>query len=553
MVDCGQRRDEIQRMKSKRSLGFQVKVVSLILLLYGIILVPIEGIAEEKEDGTSIQQVIDLLEQKGIVSSQEANDLKRRPLKGSDMMPGNQEKSDVQQLVEKLDRQLDHVQTKIRLNERQIESLEKQRVDKLADENRKSSWAQRISFNGDIRLRFEGIYFDDENYPLISDINDPTGDVINSTIDQQRIRARLRLGLKAKIIDPRDVNVGKVEAAVRLSTGSATNPVSTNETLGDYFNKDTILFDRYYLRWTYKPLQTIWGRIPQVRLTGGRMPNPWFSSPLVWDNDLNFEGVTLNFKSDTLAGNGWHFFITGGAYPLEEVELSSEDKWLYGGQIGFEVNPFYGLNFRIAAAYYDYENIAGQRDYSPLDPGNISPGIPNYTAPGFMQKGNTTMWLDADQQNTRVGLASDFDIIDITAELDFNYFFPVHVVIGGTYAKNIGFDQEKVSERAARTVDEDNEAYRLSLQVGYPKIHNSGDWNVFYEYRYIEPDAVLDAFNDSDFHLGGTNCKGWITGMEVGLYRDLWLRVQWMTSDEIMDIGPPFAVDTLQVDINARF
>ena len=40
-----------------------------------------------------------------------------------------------------------------------------------------------------------------------------------------------------------------------------------------------------------------------------------------------------------------------------------------------------------------------------------------------------------------------------------------------------------------------------------PEITKRWDWNVSLAYKYVESDAVLDALNDPDFHLGGTNAR----------------------------------------------
>jgi Putative porin len=548
-----------KRMNKIRKLGLWWAAL-LVTMLIAMTAVPVTARAEDKDDAAHIRRIIELLRQKRIISDTEAEALKQRPSYGAAPGAGAGQgaaapdtQKEIKRLEEKLDRRMDDALTGTRINAREIERLETERIDKLADQALKSSWAQRISFNGDMRLRYESIAFDEDNYPDFRDPANPDT-LVNSTEDRQRYRARVRLGLKATLIDPRDVNVGKVEAAVRLTTGNSSDPVSTNETLGDDFNKDGIVLDRYYLKWTYKPELPIWGRIPQISLSGGRMPNPWFSSDLVWDDDLNFEGFVLNLRTDTLDENGWYIFLTGGAFPLQELELNDEDKWLYGAQLGLAVKPFYGLNITLGAAYYDYRNITGTPDMVGL-PGYTAPNVPNQSSPLYQQKGNTLMFID--EANSRTALAADYDIVDITTEIDMDYFFPVHVILGGTYATNVGFDQAAVNRRAsanlstARVVDEETEAYQVGLKVGYPTIGDFGEWNVFYQYKYIEADAVLDAFNDSDFHLGGTNCKGWLAGLEFGLFHNVWLRSRWITSDEIS--GPQFAVDILQIDINARF
>lgn len=554
-------------MKEKRMSGIWVWLFALFMAIGAVWSVPVAAaeqeigskhITNEKAVENGLEGIIDLLQQKGIISGREAKDIKERmqqsgearkedqtheTLESGPKSTGAEIGSEIRRLEEKMDRQLDHVQTDTRLNAREIERLQTEKIDPLTDKSRKSSWTERISLNGDVRVRFQKDYFDENNAILLRPDN--PSEVLNTTVDRERFRARARLGLKAKIIDPREVNAGKVEVALRVSTGNTNDPVSTNETLGDYFNKDSIVFDRYYLKWSYQPVLPVWGRIPQLTLTAGRMPNPWFSSELVWDDDLNFEGATIVFKTDTQSFNGWHLFLTGGAYPLQEVELSKDDKWLYAGQLGFAVRPFYGFDFILGTAYYYFRNITGQVN----DPSQ--PGLLDYTAPQFQQKGNTLIDIDP-SSDILTALAAEYKIIDVTAEMDFSYFFPVHIILSGSYVKNLGFDQEEVSKRVGATqVNEETEAYHVGIKVGYPKIFNFGEWNFFFDYRYIGADAVVDAFNDSDFHLGGTNAKGWIAGLELGLYRNVWLRSRWITSDEIEP--PQFAVDTFQFDINARF
>ena len=64
-------------------------------------------------------------------------------------------------------------------------------------------------------------------------------------------------------------------------------------------------------------------------------------------------------------------------------------------------------------------------------------------------------------------------------------------------------------------------------------------------------DAVLDAFTDSDFHLGGTDTKGYILGGSFGIDKNTWFTMRWLSADPID--GPPLSIDVLQADLNARF
>ncbi len=98
-----------------------------------------------------------------------------------------------------------------------------------------------------------------------------------------------------------------------------------------------------------------------------------------------------------------------------------------------------------------------------------------------------------------------------------------------------------MADKTGATVSEIEEesgdiGYQMGIKVGYLKPRERWEWNVGIEYRYLESDAVLDAFTDSDFHLGGTNAKGWIFGAELGLYHNVWLKARWMSSNEITNM-----------------
>lgn len=87
--------------------------------------------------------------------------------------------------------------------------------------------------------------------------------------------------------------------------------------------------------------------------------------------------------------------------------------------------------------------------------------------------------------------------------------------------------------------------------MGRPEITKFGDWSTFFAYKYLERDAVMDAFTDSNFHLTGTDAKGWIAGGVFGLVKNTWLSARWLSSNAID--GPPYAIDVLLLDLNARY
>jgi hypothetical protein len=124
-------------------------------------------------------------------------------------------------------------------------------------------------------------------------------------------------------------------------------------------------------------------------------------------------------------------------------------------------------------------------------------------------------------------------------------------VLTGDYVKNVGFDRAEILQRTGRDIEPRTKGYQGKVTVGMPHIDKRGEWQVFGAYKYLQRDAVLDAYTDSDFRLGGTDAKGYIIGGSYGIDKNTWLSLKWLSADAID--GPPFSVDSLQVDLNARF
>ena len=117
--------------------------------------------------------------------------------------------------------------------------------------------------------------------------------------------------------------------------------------------------------------------------------------------------------------------------------------------------------------------------------------------------------------------------------------------------RNIGFDSEQVSQRVGVDVEKRNIGWQVRGQLGSPQLTLKGNWQTFIAYKYLQRDATPDSFVDQTFHLGGTDGKGYILGGSYGLERNIWATLRWFSTDAID--GPPLKVDTLQVDLNARF
>jgi len=452
------------------------------------------------------------------------------------------------------------VKNEIREQLRQ-EVLAQAKNERWAEPNAVPSWLDRIKWEGDIRLRYQMDRYDSANtkpldYIFAADSgttraaglltgDDFRGATANTTDDRERFRLRARLGMLARVSDG-------WSAGIRLATGSATDRVSTNQTMGQDFNKYALFVDRAYLK--YEPVE--W-----LSISGGRIPNPWFSTDLVWDEDLNFEGLAVTVKP-AIGDGSFRPFLTVGAFPIREDNPPTADtRWLSGVQAGAKWELAQHARLTVGAAWYNYSKLEGRTDGDPGMDFVPTLGQSEYGR-GLRQKGNTLFLTDFDRTDGEApqywGLASKFRPVNLTASLDLAHFDPVHVILTADYVKNTAFDRSEIQHRTGVALTDGKDyGYLYKITVGMPKLEQRHDWQASFAYRYLGSDATVDAFTDSDFGLGGTNLKGYTLGMTYGVDQNAWLGLRWMSAESIesfsLDPSHRFAVDVLQADVNVRF
>ena len=460
-------------------------------------------------------------------------------------------------------------------------------------------WVNRFKLSGDLRLREQSSFMASDNvqgsYMDWPTINSNGGNSfpspVNSQVDtidgRNQGRERLRLGIDANVAT-------NLDAGIRLATGNITNPVSTNQGLGNSGNRYQFNVDRAFLK--YNGIDD--NKYNWFTVMGGRTANPFFTggSEVVCDEDLSFEGVmgTVRHKlqsagiDDTIGGKGPEIYATAGMFPLQSSSgMSARDKWLVGAQTGLDWGFDNQDSLKLGAAYYDYNNITAKVDPNIGKIGSNGKYTCNTTGaeslqsiPQFMQYGNSLVPICNSNNNPiypgLVGLASDFKILNFNALYDLALFSPHHLKFSGDFAKNIGFNSNDITKQYASGQQyftsgnifalglpghQINEAGTIAWQVradlGWPKVDVAGHWSVFGLYKHVGSDAVLDAYTDSDFHqggasnLGGTNVKGWVIGGNYGLMKNVWLTGKWLSGNIIT--GPQYGVDMMQLDVNTHF
>ena len=410
-------------------------------------------------------------------------------------------------------------------------------------------WMQRMSWTGDVRVRGESDVYGRDNatftYLDFNQVNAAGGIVnagykayLNTTQDVDRLRVRLRFGFDT------DLGAG-FSAGARLATGSGGEIfVSTNQTLGTYGQGYQIAVDQAWLKWSGSTSSG--GQLFSAQ--AGRFANPWLSTNVVWYNDLTFEGVSSNYRLNLSSDNAHRkdVYATLGAFPLQSLTPSSLDKWLLAGQVGADLLFSDDSRLRAGAAYYNYQHIVGQRNAP------ASTAL-NYTAPALVQKGNTYYDI-SNSTNPNVnlfGLAANYRIVDLLAVADWHALSRYSLSLTGEATKNIGFNSADILLRTGAYVAPRTEGFEADVGFGSFNFGQPYTWRASAGYRYLQRDAVLDAFNDEDFHLGGTDTKGYILSFDYSVNPRVWARLKYMSASAID--GPPLLIDVLQLDLNGQF
>ncbi len=321
-------------------------------------------------------------------------------------------------------------------------------------------WVQNIKFKGDLRTRYQW-------------------EKRKGSEERHRARIRFRLGSEIKVTDG-------VKVAAGLATGG-TDPRSTNETLDNTFETSDIRLDYAYAQ--YAPLS--W-----LTLLGGKIKGTpfWTPSDLLWDSDINPEGIAVNLNH-ALSSNIDGFF-NAGLFILDEASSDTSDPFMYVLQPGFDAKISDDINLKTAVSYYGFDNIKGSTLDHSSGTNSLSGGVLQY----------------------------NYDSFGVSAELGFKNPLGIEAVpyfaLLGEYINN--FDPSS-----------DNNGFLVGCAVGEKKVGKKGQWQAKYLYRRLERDAFPDTFPDSDFYGGETNAKGHEAIFQYGLLDNVILGFDYYYTEPI--------------------
>lgn len=422
-----------------------------------------------------------------------------------------------------------------------------------------------VELYGDMRVRYEARQ--GETGPP------STLDRPNDTLRRSRERYRFRLGLRGTLAD--DWFFG-----LRIET--STNPRSTNVTFGDDagpFGKtsDTVGIGQAYLGYS---------GFRDLRLTVGKMPNPFVNTLMVWDGDINPEGMAEQWKhtfnlsfgggQTTAAAEDYSkdgksaavvtseptrmtidLFANLGQFVYDDANpenplgprsvsggrlVPNSDAWLFGWQLGAKFNFTKTTYLQLAPTIYNYSGAGDTfNTFYSGDPDRLA-GTP------LVRTARNQTGID------------NLLVFDMPAEFGWN-IGEIPFRIFGDFAVNLDADDRAIAAGHPEAQDE-RYAYQLGLGIG--KIKAKHDWELKGWYQHTEQYALDPNLVDSDFFDSRINMEGFVLQAGYALSDAIIFNLSYGYGEQADDrlgtggvgdiaLNPLRKYQIFQADLNVKF
>ncbi|MBI5773188.1 MAG: putative porin [Verrucomicrobia bacterium] len=326
-------------------------------------------------------------------------------------------------------------------------------------------WVTALKISGDVRLRYDGIYFD-------------PGAGGTTGVDRNRLRHRTRVGITASLMDDFEVGV-RFTSGENKSTGNngMGDPISGNDSFTFNGSKKLVWLDLAYAKWN--ALNTpAWS----ATFIGGKMENPFVFDEVVFDSDYTPEGLAWQVGYNVNDRHALKF--NTGLFSLAEVSGSSHDSYLFGAQLRWDAawSPKWATSVGLSGlAISDKQALTHAA-------AGVNPNVPD------VSRGNTRV-------SSTGALTSSFNPFIVDAALTYTMeSFPKYpgafpIKLGGEYINNPAASANLATSPIGPNRKR-NEAYSVGLQLG--KSGKKGTWDLTYKWKNLESNYWFEEVVDSD-------------------------------------------------------
>jgi len=267
-------------------------------------------------------------------------------------------------------------------------------------------------------------------------------------VSDQGSKDRYSAQVRGRLLATYAVNE-RVSVGARMVTGDADDPKSDDVQLSNFADDFQVSLAQAYVQLN----------LGDLKLYGGKIPQPFARTDLVWDSDVNPQGISAVYKR--LLANGGALRANGLGFIIDEQAVAS-DSTMLGAQIGYDSPALGNWKYDVSAAYYDYQ-IGSALGANAVD-------------------------FRTNLRRPDGRYLSDFDLGDLIVGATWSGLskrWPLRIV--GDYVHNFG------AETTADT------GYGMDFALG--RASQPGDWRFTYGYSAAESDAVLAAFSHNNIGI----------------------------------------------------
>ncbi len=370
-----------------------------------------------------------------------------------------------------------------------------------------------LELYGDARVRYE--IRNGNSGPPSTLVTNP-----NDALQRNRARYRLRLGLRGTLVD--DWFFG-----LRLETSAS--PRSTNVTFGDDSGPFGKTSDGAFIGQAYVGYKGI----RDVTLTAGRMPNPFVTTSMVWDGDINPEGLAQQYKhtfnlsyggGGTAAASAESYskdgkgsaeavvssepyrmsievFANFGQFVYDDVNpenpigprssgVPNTDAYMLGWQVGAKFNFTKDIYLRIAPTIYNYTGNGDSFN-------KLFVGDPDFEE--FDEEEGEIVTVTPNQNGVNSLL-----VFDMPTEFGFKIGeLPARVF--GDFAVNLDAEDRAL---AAGHPDKDDQRYAYQIGLAIGQLKAKRDWQIAAFWQHAEQYSLDPNLVDSDIFDSRVNMEG---------------------------------------------